>query len=76
MLTKLSSVMSWKDHLKSLYFDLNSPISYAGPEKIYKYLRKEGKYYVGIDAIRYFLQDIDAYSLQRPLRYKFKSSLV
>ncbi|XP_060578728.1 uncharacterized protein LOC132735754 [Ruditapes philippinarum] len=33
--------MSWKDHLQNIYFDLNSPISYAGPEKIYKFLKKE-----------------------------------
>lgn len=72
----MSTVMSWKDHLRGLYFDLNSPISYAGPEKIYKYLRKEGKYKVGIDAIRHFLQGIDAYSLQRPLRLKFKTRKV
>ena len=37
-------VMAWKDHLRDIYFDLRSPISYAGPEKIYQYLRKEGKY--------------------------------
>ncbi|KAL5019674.1 hypothetical protein ScPMuIL_002566 [Solemya velum] len=41
-------IISWKDDLRGLYFDLNSLISYAGPEKIYKYLRKEGKYKVGI----------------------------
>ena len=64
--------MSWKEHLKNIYFDLKSPISYAGPTKIYKYLRQEGKYKVGLHAIRKWLQDIDAYSLQRPLRYKFK----
>ncbi|XP_060554445.1 uncharacterized protein LOC132715460 [Ruditapes philippinarum] len=68
--------MSWKDHLKTIYFDLHSPISYAGPEKIYKFLKKEGKYKVGIHAIRQWLQNVDAYSLQRPLRYKFKTRKV
>ncbi|XP_033726667.1 uncharacterized protein LOC117316238 [Pecten maximus] len=72
--------MGWKEHLDNIYFDLNNPISYAGPEKIYKYLKKkkkkEGKYKIGIHAIRRFLQDIDAYSLQRPLRYKFKTRKV
>ena len=64
--------MSWKEHLNNIYFDLKSPISYAGPTKIYKYLRQEGKYKVGLHAIRKWLQDIDAYSLQRPLRHNFK----
>ncbi|XP_069136808.1 uncharacterized protein [Argopecten irradians] len=44
--------------------------------KSYRYLRKEGKYKVGLHTIRRFLQDIDAYSLQRPLRYKFKTRKV
>ena len=68
--------MGWKEHLEKIYFDLNNPISYAGPEKIYRYLKKEGKYRVGIHAIRIFLQNIDAYSLQRSIRYKFKTRKV
>lgn len=67
---------TWKEHLESIYFDLDSPISYAGPTKIYKYLKKEGKYNVGLHAIRKWLQDVDAYSLQRPVRYKFKTRRV
>ena len=68
--------MSWKTHLESVYFDLKSPISFSGPTKIYNYLKKEGKYDVSLHAIRRWLQDIDAYSLQRPLRYKFKTRRV
>ncbi|KAK3109103.1 hypothetical protein FSP39_023103 [Pinctada imbricata] len=68
--------MSWKDHLKDIYFDIKNPISYAGPNKIYRYLKKEGKHKVGLSAIKQWLQDIDAYSLQRPQRYKFKTNRV
>ena len=68
--------MSWKKHLENIYFDLKSPISYAGPTKIYRYLKNEGRYKVGLHAIRKWLQDIDAYSLQRPLRYRFKTRRV
>ena len=68
--------MSWKEYLESAYFDLNSPISYAGPLKIYRYFKNEGKYIVGIKAIRQWLQNVDAYSLQRPVRYKFKTRRV
>ena len=32
--------MSWKAHLERSYFDLKSPISYASPTKVYKYLKK------------------------------------
>ena len=68
--------MSWKEHLENIYYDLKSPISYAGPTKLYKYLKKEGRYKVGLHAIRRWLQDNDAYSLQRPLRHKFKTRRV
>lgn len=61
--------MNWKEHLKHIYFDVKNPISYAGPTKIYHYLKKEAKYTVGLSAIKQWLQDIDAYSLQRPQRY-------
>jgi len=36
--------------LKNVYFDLNNPISYAGPVKIYRYLRKQGIYKAGLHA--------------------------
>ena len=68
--------MSWKEHLNSIYFDVKNPISYAGPTKIYRFLKKEGKYKVGLSAIKQWLQDIDAYSLQRPQRYKVKTNRV
>ncbi|XP_062567676.1 uncharacterized protein LOC134229907 [Saccostrea cucullata] len=68
--------MEWKEHLKSIYFDLENSVSYSGPTKIHRYLKKEGKYKVGLSAIKQWLQDIDAYSLQRPQRYKFKTNRV
>lgn len=68
--------MDWKEHLKSIYFDVKNPLSYSGPTKIYRYLKKEGKYNVGLSAIKQWLQDIDAYSLQRPQRYKIKTNMV
>ena len=42
----------------------------------YKYLKNEGKNKVCLTAIKQRLQDIDAYSLQRPQRYKFKMNRV
>ena len=68
--------MSWKEHLRQIYFVVKNPISYAGPTKILRYQRKEGRYSVGLSAIKQWLQDIDAYSLQRPQRYKFKRNRV
>ena len=67
--------MSKKVHLERSYFDPKSPISYAGPTKVrvYKHLKKEGKYKVSLRAIRKWLRDVDANSLQCPQRFKFKT---
>jgi len=63
--------MQWKEYLENKYFDTSSPISFSGPMKIYLYLKKIG-FKVGLHKIRRWLQDQDAYSLQKPLRHKFK----
>jgi hypothetical protein len=76
ILALFTKIMDWKEHLKYIYFDLKNPISYSGPTKIYHHLKKEGKYKVGLSAIKQWLQDIDAYSLQRPQRYKIKTNKV
>jgi len=63
--------MTWKEYLENKYFDTKSAISFSGPTKIHWYLKNRG-YKVGVHKIRRWLQDQDAYSLQRPLRHKFK----
>jgi len=55
--------MAWKEYLKHIYFDVTNPISFAGPTKIYNYLRKEGTFQVSLYAIKQWLQDIDSYAL-------------
>ena len=55
------------------HFNLKSPISYAGPTKVDKYLKKEGKYKVSLRAIRKWLRGVYANSLQRPQRFKLKT---
>lgn len=59
------------DRKVHFYFNIHRPVSFAGPNKIYSYLKREGNYEVGTHAIRLWLQDIDAYSLQ--LRYNLKT---
>ena len=63
--------MDWKEYLENKYFDTVSPISFSGSTKMYLYLKKMG-FKVGLHKIKRWLHDQDAYSLQRPLRRKFK----
>ena len=67
--------MDWKEYLESKYFDTTNPISFSGPTKVHIDLKRRG-YNVGLHKIKRWLQDQDAYSLQRPLRHKFKRNRV
>jgi len=67
--------MNWKEYLQNKYFDTSSPISFSGPTKVFTYMRRKG-YKVGLHKIKRWLQDQDAYSLQRPLRHNFRRNRV
>ena len=43
----ISSEMSYKTYLKQLYFDPEKPGSYGSVNKLYRAVRKEGKYVLG-----------------------------
>ena len=66
----------WKEYLSNIYYDLSHPAAYAGPNKLYQIVKKEGQFTIGLHRIKQWLQDQDAYSLQRPLRYKFTRNRV
>lgn len=62
--------------LKNYYFSTSNPAAYSSPEKVYRVLRKR---YPG-QFSRYFIQkwldSIDAYSVQKQVRQKFKTPKV
>lgn len=59
--------MSWKEYLTDVYYDPNNSGSFAGPDKLFRFVRKAGKYVISKYNIRKWLQNPEAYSLQRPL---------
>jgi hypothetical protein len=67
---------NWKDYLKEIYYDIEHPAAFSGPDKLYKIVKKEGHHKIGKYKINKWLQDQDAYSLQKPVRYKFKRNRV
>jgi hypothetical protein len=67
---------NWKQYLSSLYFDTSNPASYSGVEKLYQYIKSEGKFKIGRHKIRKWLQSQQAYSLTRGARRKFPRSRV
>ncbi|KAJ8311294.1 hypothetical protein KUTeg_011155 [Tegillarca granosa] len=60
-----------QDYLKSIWTDPKHAGSFAGPEKLYKIVHREGKFNIGLRRIRQFLSDQDAYSLQKRVQRKF-----
>jgi len=66
----------WKEYLKTIWYDPKHPGAFAGPDKLYKVVKKEGKLKVGRRRILSWLQDQDAYGLQKGIITKFKMSPV
>ena len=69
------NMADWKQHLAQIYFNPEHPAAFSGPTKIQKILKNAG-YTVGVHRIRQWLQDQDAYSLQKPMRRKFRRNRV
>ncbi|KAJ8309715.1 LOW QUALITY PROTEIN: hypothetical protein KUTeg_011580 [Tegillarca granosa] len=65
-----------EDYLKSIWTDPKHPGAYAGPQKLYLIVKKEGKYKIGFRRIKQFLSDQDAYSLQKRVQRNFKRNRV
>ena len=66
----------WREYLSSLYFNPKLPSSYLGPEKLYQFVKSQGKFQIDRKRIRQWLQDQEAYSLTRGARRKYTRSHV
>lgn len=64
------------DYLKKIYYTPGNPGAFAGPQKLYQAVKKEGKYKIGRMRIRQFLNNEDPYSLMKPIRRTFPRSRV
>ena len=59
-------------YLEDIYFDPSHAGSFSGVEKLYQTVKKEGKFKIGRQKIRTFLQNQEEYSLQRDIKGKKK----
>ncbi|XP_033726786.1 uncharacterized protein LOC117316354 [Pecten maximus] len=60
------------EYLRKFYYNLDNPAAYSGPRKLFQALK--GSYSYG--QIKQFLQNEDAYSLQKPVRHKYRRQQV
>ena len=59
---------SWERYLKKIYYDPSNAASFAGPEKLYHFVKRDRKFNISKYKIKKWLQRQEAYSIQRPLR--------
>lgn len=64
--------MKYEDYLSSIYYDPKHPAAYGGVDKLYRTVRKEGKFVLGRTKIRNWLLKQEDYAVHREERGKFK----
>jgi hypothetical protein len=67
---------SWEQYLKKIYYDSANPASFAGPDKLYRFVRKDEKFVLSKYKIKKWLQRQETYSLQRPMKRPVKRNRV
>lgn len=61
----------WKEYLNNIYFNPEHPGAFAGPYKLYQILKEVGKS-TSYNNIKTWIQNQDAFTLLRPVKYKIK----
>lgn len=64
--------MKYEDYLSNIYYDPKHAGAYSGVEKLYRAVRKEGKFVLGRTKIRNWLLKQEDYAVHREERGKFK----
>lgn len=67
---------NWEQYLHDIYFNPTNPASFSGPDKLYRYTQKEGKYDISYSNIRQWLQQQEPFSLQKPVFRSFKKNKI
>jgi hypothetical protein len=67
---------NWREYLSKIYLDPASPASFQGVDKIYEYVKNEGKYEIGRNRIQKWLNNQDSYSINKHSNKKFKRGRV
>ena len=64
------------DYLSSVYYDPKRPGGFGGAERLYKDVKKEGKFAISCKEIKEWLMKQDTYTLHKPMRRHFKRNRV
>ena len=64
------------DYLSSVYYDPKRSGGFGGVDRLYKDVRKEGKFKISGTEIKKWLMEQDTYTLHKPIQHNFKRSRV
>jgi hypothetical protein len=67
---------SWEQYLKKIHYDSSNPASFAGPDKLCRFVRKDEKFVLRKYKINKLLQRQEPYSLQRAIKRPVKRNRV
>ena len=59
---------SWEQYLKKIYYDSSNPASFAGPDELCRFVRKDEKLVLNKYKINKLLRRQELYSLQRAIK--------
>ena len=72
----MTTPATWREYLKKIYFDPSNPGSYEGVNKLYKQVKKEGKFQLSKAKIKKWLQNQLSFSLNKRVSRNFKRGKV
>ena len=64
--------MSYQDYLKSIYYDPTHPAAYGGVEKLYRAVRKDGKFVLSRNKISQWLHKQEDFVVHKEEKTKFR----
>ena len=67
---------NWEKYLKEIYVDPSHPASFDSPERLYKIVKKEGKYKLSHSQIKKWIQKQQSYSLNKNVKRSFQRGRV
>lgn len=62
--------------MKTIYFDPAHPAAFAGPDKLYRVVKQEGRFDISKYKIRKWLKSQEPYSLHQPAKRRFRRNRV
>ena len=63
---------NYKDYLSSVYLNPSSPAAFSSLDKLYRFVRKDGKFVLGKHKLRKWLLSQESYAVHREDRSRFK----